>query len=71
MKYTEDTTLVITSQAISRTTIKDITKEMYYKVLKFVQDGDCGFALVEEYDNTRKWIFVATPEAAQLLTGGM
>lgn len=70
MSYTTDTTLIVTSDVITTKTIKSIISGMYAKVVKFVQDGDCGWAKVQEFDGESKWVFVATTDAAHLMTGG-
>lgn len=70
MTYTNETPLIITTNTISGKTIKSIVNGMgYAKVVKFVQDGTCGWVRLEDFDGGREWQFVATLEAAKLLTG--
>lgn len=69
MKYTDETTMIITTDTINSKTIKVIIAGMYSKVVRFVQDGNCGWARVQEFDGSSKWVFVATAEAAQVMTG--
>jgi hypothetical protein len=69
MTITEDTNLIITSQAINRATISGIIAGMYAKVVTFSQDGDCGWVKVEDFDGSRAWMYVATAEAAKLIVG--
>lgn len=70
MTYTNETPLIITTDTISSRTIRSIVNGMgYEKVVKFVQDGDCGFVQLQDYDGSREWHFVATLEAATLMVG--
>jgi hypothetical protein len=70
MKYAEETNIIITTHNISKSTILFIVEGMgYAKITRFVQDGDCGWVRMEDYDGIRSWHYVVTLEAAQLLTG--
>lgn len=70
MTYTNETPLIITTETISGKTIKSIVNGMgYARVVKFVQDGDCGWVRLEDFDGTREWHFVATLPAARIMTG--
>jgi len=69
MKYTNETPMIVTTDSINSKTIKGIIAGMYGKVVKFVQDGNCGWARVQEFDGSSKWVFVATVDAAQMMTG--
>jgi TusA-related sulfurtransferase len=70
MSYTNETSLIITTDTISSKTIKQIVNGMgYAKVVKFVQDGECGWVRLEGYDGSRVWQYVATMEAATMITG--
>lgn len=70
-QYTNETPMIITTNTISSKTIKNIVNGMgYEKVVKFVQDGDCGFVQLQDYDGSREWQFVATLDAARIMTGG-
>lgn len=69
MTITSDTNLIITSQTISSATIKSIVSGMYAKVIRFNQDGDCGWVRIEDFDGSRSWAYVATAHAAKLIVG--
>lgn len=69
MKYTDETPMIITTEAINGKSVKGMIVGMYSKIVKFVQDGNCGWARVQEFDGSTKWVFVATIEVAQLMTG--
>lgn len=70
MTYTDQTPLIITTAKISSRTIKSIVNGMgYARVVRFVQDGDCGWVRLEDFDGSREWQFVATLGAAKLMTG--
>lgn len=69
VKYTDKTPMIITTDTINSKTVKGIIAGMYSKVIRFVQDGNCGWARVQEFDGSSKWVFVATTEAAQMMTG--
>jgi len=70
MTYTNETPLIITTDTISSKTIKSIVSGMgYAKVVTFVQDGECGWVRLEDFDGSREWQFVATLEAAKIMTG--
>lgn len=69
-RYTSDMSLIITTSTIDRRTIGQIVNGMgYERVAKFVQDGDCGFVQLQDFDGTREWYFVATTDAAHIITG--
>ena len=70
MTYTNDTPLIITTEPISKRTIASIVNGMgYERVVRFVQDGDCGFVQLQDFDGSRTWQFVATFAAAALIIG--
>jgi len=64
-QYTIEMPIIITNAIVSKRTIKSIVNGMGVKVAEFVQDGDCGFVLTDDGE----WSFVATMEAAKLMTG--
>lgn len=66
----DDDNIIITTEAISRKTIKSIVNGMgYERVVRFVQDGDCGSVVLQEYDGSRVMFLVLTLEAAKLYVG--